>query len=93
MEQIIPYGEYVLLEPIQDTQSESGIILPDSVKGQVSRATVVAVGSEATFCCNTEEAVQAGDKVIYQPGNDLKLKMGDKEVILVKEERIVAKYL
>jgi chaperonin GroES len=85
-------NDNILIEPLEtETKTASGIVIPDTAKEKPQKGKVVSVGPgklhEGT---RTPLQVKAGDVVIYRKwgGNDLKV--GDEEMMVVKEDDILA---
>ncbi len=88
MKEIQPINQNVLLdisEEIQEQQTESGLILPDTAKEKESIGVVVAISNIE----NPEIAV--GDKVIYKEFSGNEIKMDDKTYLLIQYSDILAK--
>ena len=65
---IIPTGDHVLLKPVRETTTSSGIVIPDTIKDQKSdRGDVVAVGPGKLQDDGTRAPIEAkeGDRVIF----------------------------
>ncbi len=90
---IRPLSDYVLIDPvIQETTLPSGIVLPDSAKEKPQKGKVVAVGTgkvkeDGTLVTMT---VKLGDVVMYKKWGGTEIKVSGKEMLLVKEEDILA---
>jgi len=88
-----PLPGYVLVEPSQaETQTASGIYLPDSHDEKPQQGTVLAVGSTWTTDQGAKitSPVKKGDSVVYKKwgGNDVKI--GKIEYQFLKFEDILA---
>ncbi|MFH1896041.1 MAG: co-chaperone GroES [bacterium] len=88
-----PLTDNILIEPLAAEQkTASGILIPDTAKEKPQQGKVVACGPGKT----TDEGktiplgVKAGDTVLYKKwgGNDVKL--DGKEMLIVKEEDVLA---
>lgn len=91
--QILPAPGYLLIEPEeQQTQTSSGIYLPDTAKGdKPQKGKVLAVGADSQEKeAKIKSPAQKGDSVIYKKwgGNDVKIE--NKEYLFVKFEDILA---
>ena len=90
-----PLSNHVLLEPVEEQITKSGIVIPDTAeKKKKSRAKVVAVG---TGKLNDKGehlpiSVKVGDMVLFKEpwGEESKLKIEGKEYMLVEEDDILA---
>jgi len=90
-----PLGDRVVVQPSQEEEvSKGGIILPDTVKEKPQRGMIIAVGPGRL----DEEGkripmdVKKGDKVIYSKYAGSEIKQDDKEVLILRESDILAKY-
>lgn len=64
--------------------SDKRIIVPDTVKKQENFATVVAKGEDVNL------ALPPGTKVVYRVHSGSKVKLDDKEYLIVPEDAILA---
>ncbi len=89
MAKIAPLGDYVVLKQLEaDQQTKSGLYIPDSAKEKPSKAEVIAVGpgtSEVTM------EVTVGDIVYYKKYAGDTFKIDGDEVIVTKQDGIIAK--
>ena len=84
MKQLIPLGEYILLRPsLADEQTSSGLYIPDSAKEKPNKGKVLAVA-------NSKE-IQIGDTVYYKKYAGDIFKMGEEELVVVREDALIAK--
>lgn len=91
---IHPLHDYVLVQPVaQEEKTASGIILPDSAKEKPQVAKVLAVGP-GKFDEDGENRipmqVKVGQKVLYKKWGTDEVKLGSEEVMLVKQDDIMA---
>ena len=89
-----PFDDRIVVEPLEaEEKTAGGILLPDSAKQKPQRGTVIAVGPGKLLDNGTRAAlaVAAGDEVLYgkYAGNDVKI--GTKEVKILREGDILAK--
>lgn len=87
---IVPTPGYVLLEPEEvEKKTKTGIYLPDSHDEKPQRAKVLAVGPATR---KEKAPCKKGDQVIYKKwgGEEAKLGLGNKELLFVKFEDILA---
>lgn len=87
-----PLSDNVVLEPLKEEKKKSGIILPDTVEKERSEiGKVVAVGvGKLENGKRIPLEVKKGDVVFYRKYSEHKIKDGDKELIVVKSEDIIA---
>jgi chaperonin GroES len=90
-----PLGDRVVVQPSEEAEvSKGGIILPDTAKEKPQRGVIIAVGPGRL----DEEGkripmeVKKGDKVIYSKYAGSEIKQDDKEVLILRESDILAKY-
>lgn len=90
-----PLGDRVVVQPSEEEEiTKGGIILPDTVKEKPQRGVIIAVGPGKL----DEEGkripmeVKKGDKVIYSKYAGSEIKQDDKEVLILRESDILAKY-
>lgn len=92
---IKPLGDKVLIkeiEPAEGGKTESGIIIPDTVKEDrgAKKGIVISVGPgrfEDGSPRRIPMGVKAGDTVLYQWGDTVKIK--DEEYVVVSESNII----
>jgi len=85
---IKPLADRVLIEPsAAETQTASGIIIPDTAKEKPQRGTVVAVGNGTK---DHEMTVKVGDTVLYGKYAGTELKLDNKDYLIMKESDILA---
>ena len=92
-----PAPGYILVEPLEgEKRTPSGIVLPDSHEEKPLKGKVLAVGPAVTTdsgaTLSVWDKVQPGTIVIYKKwaGNEYKPEGGDKELLFVKFEDILA---
>ncbi len=91
---IKPVSDYILIEPktTKESTTPSGIVLPDSAKEKPQEGKVLAVGPgrrdpEGRM---VKMEIKTGDLVYYKKWGGTEIKLDNKELILVKEEDILA---
>lgn len=70
-----------------ETQTASGIIIPDTAKEKPQEGTVVAIGSGKT---DEPMTVAVGDKVLYGKYAGTELKLNGKDYLIMRESDIFA---
>ncbi len=90
-----PLSDMVFLEQVAPEETtQSGIVLPGAVQlaGATEQGKVVAVGPGRVTPEGEHIAMQVkvGDKVIFSRYSPTKIKAGDKEYLVVREETIMA---
>lgn len=85
---IKPLSDRVLIEPAAaETQTVSGIFIPDTAKEKPQKGTVVAVGNGTKDHTMT---VSVGDVVLYGKYSGTELKFDGKDYLIMKEDDIFA---
>ena len=95
-DKIHPLDDRIVVEPLEaEEKTAGGILLPDSAKLKPQRGVVIAVGPGKLLDNGSRAAlaVGKGDEVLYgkYTGNDVKL--GTKEVKILRESDILAKFV
>ena len=92
MANVQPLGDRVLLQPLEaEEKTSGGIIVPDSAKEKPQEGKVIAVGKgkvEDGKVIPIE--VKVGDKVLYGKYSGTEIKVNGEEMLIVKEEDILA---
>jgi chaperonin GroES len=88
-----PLADRVVVEPLEEEQkTPTGVYLPDTAQERPSRGLVLAVGpgrlGEDGKRIPLE--VKEGDKVLFAKYAGTEVKVGDKELLVLKESDILA---
>lgn len=94
MSKITPLGDRVLVQRIAaETQTATGIYLPDSAQEKPQHAKVVAIGegklNESTGK-REKPIVKKNDTVILEKWGGTEVKVDDQEYLIVSESNILA---
>lgn len=85
---IKPLADRVLVEPAAaETQTASGIIIPDTAKEKPQKGTVVAVGNGKK---DEPMTVQVGDTVLYGKYAGTEINVAGKDFLIMRESDIFA---
>src|SRR3569623_2151035 len=88
-----PLGDRVVVEREEsETTTAGGIVLPDSAKNKPARGTVVSVG-DGKLCDDGSRSplqVKIGDRVLFTSYAGDEFKVGDRELLLMREDDILA---
>lgn len=89
---IRPLADKVVVEVTEEEKTASGIVLPDVAKDKPQRATVVAVGQGRWMDNGQRRPVEVavGDVVLFTQGAGTKVKIGDRQMLVLSEDDIVA---
>jgi chaperonin GroES len=88
-----PLGDRVVLErEASESKTAGGIVLPDSAKDKPARGTVKAVGDGKLTKDGTRKPLQVkvGDRVLFSSYAGDEFKIGDQELLLMREDDILA---
>lgn len=89
---LVPLGDRVVIKQlVAEETTKSGIVIPGQTKEKPQQAEVIAVGpggnvdgKEVTML------VKPGDKVIFSKYSGTEVKIDDEELIIVKQNDILA---
>lgn len=85
---IKPLADRVVIEPLAaETQTASGLYIPDSAQEKQQKGKVVAVGKGKK---DQDMTVKKGDIVLYGKYAGSELKLDGKDYMIMKEEDILA---
>ena len=93
-DKIKPLDDRIVVEPLEaEEKTAGGILLPDSAKQKPQRGVVVAAGPGKLLDNGTRAAlaVAKGDEVLYGKYAGSDVKIGSKEVKILRESDILAK--
>jgi co-chaperonin GroES (HSP10) len=81
-----PLDDYLVVEPLDDSETASGLIVPINEAAQVRTGIVTAIGPDVT-------AVEPGDKVLYprEAGYEVRLTRSPLRVRVLKREDVIAR--
>lgn len=93
---IKPLHDRVVVKPLaEESKTKSGIIIPDTAKEKSHRGEIIAIGDGKYADCKADGklvpmTVKIGDKVLYKEYSGDEFKLDGTEVIVLKEEDIIA---
>ena len=81
-----PLDDYLVVEPLDETETSSGLIVPVNEAAQCRTGIVSAVGADVT-------GVDPGDKVLYprDAGYEVRLARSSHRVRVLKREHLIAR--
>lgn len=88
-----PLGDRVVVEREESEDvTAGGIVLPDSAKDKPARGTVISVGDGRLLDDGTRHALQIkpGERVLFTSYAGETIKIGDQELLLMREDDILA---
>ena len=85
---IKPLADRVLIEPLPaETQTASGLFIPDSAQEKQHKGTVIAVGTGKK---DEPMTVKVGDQVLYGKYSGSELQFDGADYLMMREEDILA---
>lgn len=85
---IKPLADRVLIEPLPaETQTASGLFIPDSAQEKQHKGTVIAVGKGKK---DEPMTVKVGDQVLYGKYSGSELQFDGNDYLMMREEDILA---
>ena len=90
---IQPLGDRVVVEREEsEAKTAGGIVLPDSAQDKPSRGKIIAVGEGRLLDDGSRGKLQVkvGDKVLFTSYAPEAIKLNDQELLLMREEDILA---
>lgn len=88
-----PLGDRVVVEREEsEEKTAGGIVLPDSAKDKPARGTIISVGDGRLLADGSRSKLQVkiGDKVLFTSYAPETITLGDQELLLMREEDILA---
>ena len=88
-----PLGDRVVVQrEASEERTAGGIVLPDSAKDKPARGTVISVGNGKLLDDGSRGQLQVkvNDRVIFSSWAGETFKVGDEELLLMREEDILA---
>jgi co-chaperonin GroES (HSP10) len=81
-----PLDDYLVIEPLDESETATGLIVPINEAAHCLTGIVAAVGPDVT-------AVEPGDKVLYprEAGFEVRLARSSHRVRVVKREDLIAR--
>jgi len=83
-----PLDDFLVVQPLDETETASGLIVPINEAAQCATGIVASVGPDVT-------GVDPGDKVLYprQAGYEVRLVRTSHRVRVLKREELIARIL
>jgi chaperonin GroES len=88
-----PLGDRVVVEREEsETVTAGGIVLPDTAKDKPTRGKIISVGDGRLLKDGTRIALQVkvGNRVLFSSYAGEQFKLGDRDLLLMREEDILA---
>ncbi len=93
MSKLIPLEDHVIVKPIEETTTESGIVLPETAKDKPQKGEVIAVW-KGKILDNGERApmdVEVGDIVYFTKYSPDELEVNGEKYLVIRHSSILAK--
>ncbi len=88
-----PLGDRVVVErEAAEERTAGGIVLPDTAKDKPARGKVISIGDGRLLDDGTRSKLQVkpGDRVLFTSYAGEQFKVGDQELLLMREDDILA---
>jgi chaperonin GroES len=88
-----PLGDRVVVEREEaETKTAGGIVLPDTAKNKPSRGTIISIGDGRLLDDGKRAPLQVkvGDRVLFSSYAGDQFKIGDRELLLMREDDVLA---
>ena len=93
--QVKPMADRIVVKPLQKEEvTKSGIVLPDTARERPQEGEVIAVGPGKLADdgkTRIKIELKKGDKVIFAKYAGTELKLGEEELLILRESDILAK--
>jgi chaperonin GroES len=90
---VIPLGDKVVVKRLEaEERTAGGIVLPDAAREQPRQGRVLSVGDGRLLKDGTRVACQVheGDRVIFSSWAGTEIKVANEDVLIMREEDILA---
>ncbi len=83
---IEPLDDYLVVQPLDESETSSGLIVPINEAAQCTTGIIVSVGPDVA-------ALEPGDKVLYprEAGYEVRLVRSSHRVRVMKREELIAR--
>ena len=88
-----PLGDRIVVErDIVEETTIGGIYLPENSKDKPARGTVIAIGDGKILADGSRAPLQVsvGDRVLFTSYGPNEIKLGDDEILLMREDDVLA---
>lgn len=90
---LVPLGDKVIIRRLEaEEKTTGGIILPDAAREKPQQGRVLSVGDGALLSDGTRSplTVQEGDRVVFHAYAGSEVKIADQELLIIREDDILA---
>ena len=88
-----PLGNRLVVEPMESEEvTAMGIVLPETAKEKPQKGVVLAAGPGKRLDDGTRQAldVKVNDKVLYAKYGGTDIKLGDRKLLILSEDDVLA---
>jgi chaperonin GroES len=93
MTEIVPTGDHIFVEAVEEEMSASGIIIPDTAskeKPQKGKVTAVGPGKVGDDNERVKMEVKEGDVVLFTKYGPSEIKVDGKDLLVLNESDVLA---
>ena len=89
---IQPLADRVAIRPLEDTEKmKGGLYIPDTAKEKPVQGEIIAVGpGRFEKGDNVPMELKVGDRVLYGKYSGTEVKLGDEDILIIKESDVLA---
>jgi chaperonin GroES len=89
---IQPLADRVVIRPLEESeQMKGGLYIPDTAKEKPMQGEIIAVGpGRIERGSKVPMELKVGDRVLYGKYSGTEVKLGDEEVLIIKESDVLA---
>ncbi len=88
---IRPLQDRVIIEPLKEQTTVSGILIPESVGEKPQRGLIIAVGPGKIINQKHQSlSVSVGDKVFFGKYSGNEIELNGKKILVMREEDVMA---
>ncbi|HEX9632744.1 MAG TPA: co-chaperone GroES [Gemmatimonadales bacterium] len=89
---IQPLADRVVIRPLEESeQMKGGLYIPDTAKEKPMQGEIIAVGpGRIEKGAKVPMELKVGDRVLYGKYSGTEVKLGDEDVLIIKESDVLA---
>jgi chaperonin GroES len=89
---IQPLADRVAIRPLEDTEKmKGGLYIPDTAKEKPVQGEIIAIGPGRFEKGDTVPMeLKIGDRVLYGKYSGTEVKLGDEDILIIKESDVLA---
>jgi chaperonin GroES len=87
---IQPLADRVAIRPLEDTEKmKGGLYIPDTAKEKPVQGEIIAIG-QTLQGDKVPMELKVGDRVLYRKYSGTEVKLGDEDILIIKESDVLA---